>query len=231
MPRVLIIEDQPDIAAVIAENLAAESFEVAHADTAKEGLERARTWSPDLVVLDLMLPDLPGEEVLATLRREGREVPVLILSARSDEATKVTGFRIGADDYVTKPFGLLELLARIDRLVRRASARPAPCIDIRFGEVEVRPGARRVLVGGAEVELRPKEMDLLLALAARPNEAVSRQDLLRTVWQYQDGVASRTVDWHMAELRRKLGDDPVQPRFLQTVRKVGYRLDVPAGIA
>lgn len=228
MARILIIEDQSDIALALAENLRAEGFEAQRSATGLGGLALAREWHPEVIILDLMLPDIRGEEVLATLRAEGSATPVLILSARSDEATKVAGFRIGADDYVTKPFGLLELLARIARLARRTEPAASAPDTIQVGRTAIRPLARQVLRDGEEVTLRPKEMDLLLALLAQANRAVSRRDLLRLVWRYDATVESRTVDWHVAELRRKLEDDPDHPTLVQTVRKVGYRLDLPA---
>lgn len=226
MGSILIVEDSFDIAHALRENLEAEGHAVTVAGDAAGAEAALGAASPDLVILDLMLPDRSGATVLGGLRAAGNETPVLILSARSDETTKVAGFRAGADDYVTKPFGLLELMARIENLLRRA--RPAgglPAVA-RFGHVEVRPIARQVLVHGREVSLRPKEMDLLIALLRQPNQAVSRRTLLEQVWHYDPAVESRTVDWHVAELRRKLRLDPDRPGFLQTVRKVGYRLDL-----
>ncbi len=154
-------------------------------------------------------------------------MPVLILTARGEEADKVRGLRLGADDYVTKPFGLLELLARVEALLRRtssaASAREPEVI--RFGDVEVQTGPRTVLKGGRPVELAPKEFDLLVALWRRRGTVVPRQELLHSVWHYSDSAVTRTVDTHIAELRRKLEDDPAAPRYFVTVRKAGYRLE------
>jgi two-component system response regulator MtrA len=224
MSRILIVEDNTDIATALAENLLAGGHTVAIAPTGDLALRQVEQHQPDLILLDLMLPDRTGESVLQAIRAAGCATPVLILSAKSDEMTKVHGFRIGADDYVTKPFGLLELLARIENLLRRRGG-SAPAV-VRFGRIEVRPSARRVLLDGSDVPLRPKEMDLLLALLDQPNQAVSRRTLLEQVWRYDATVESRTVDWHMAELRRKLEADPENPTFLHTVRKVGYRIDI-----
>jgi DNA-binding response OmpR family regulator len=157
-------------------------------------------------------------------------MPVLILTARGEEAEKVLGFRLGADDYVTKPFGLMELLARVRVHLRRAAEQArraggrAPAV-VRFGDVEVEPATYVVRRGGAPVSLRPKEFELLMALVRRRGGVASRLDLLREVWGYADEVVSRTVDTHVAELRRKLEADPANPEFLLTVRKAGYRLN------
>ncbi len=228
MHRVLIVEDNLGIAETVREHLVASGYLAEVAPTAAAGLTKARAAAPDLIILDLMLPDMPGEQVLAALRTEGVPSSVLILSAKSDEMSKVRGFRVGADDYLTKPFGILELLARVDNLVRRSRFGPLGRDVIKFGAVEVSPAGRKVTLRGLAVELRPKEIDLLLALLRRPGRVWSRRELLETVWGYDPAVESRTIDWHVAELRRKLDDDGVAPRFLQTVRKIGYRLDLDA---
>jgi two-component system alkaline phosphatase synthesis response regulator PhoP len=196
----------------------------------KEGLSRARSLSPDLVILDLMLPGLDGFRVLRALREEKREMPVLILTARGEEADKVRGLRLGADDYVTKPFGVLELLARVEALLRRSgnggpSGRTKPTVE-RFGEVEVDASTRTVRLAGKPVYLTPMEFDLLCALIRRRGAVASRIELMREVWGHQAAVLSRTVDTHVAELRRKLESDPSNPRHILTVRKAGYRLQV-----
>jgi two-component system response regulator MtrA len=191
------------------------------------GLTRARGNGIDLIVLDLMLPGLDGYRVLRTLRGEGIEVPVLVLTAKGEEANKVQAFSIGADDYVTKPFGTLELIARVRALLRRVGRRdepPLPAIE-RFGEIEVNPASRMVYRAGQAVALTPREFDLLLALLKRRGAVGSRADLLREVWGYQAEVMSRTVDMHIAELRRKLEPDPASPQHILTVWKVGYRLE------
>jgi DNA-binding response OmpR family regulator len=168
-----------------------------------------------------MLPGTDGFRVLRALRQERFTMPILILTARGEEADKVRGLRLGADDYVTKPFGLLELLARIEVLLRRTERTSVQ----RFGEVEVDPARRTVSLRGRPVDLAPKEFDLLVALLSHAGSVVSRIELLREVWGYSDDVVSRTVDTHIAELRRKLEDDPSLPRHILTARKAGYRIE------
>lgn len=231
MPSILIIEDNPDLALGLANNLEIEGYTVDVCHDGAEGLARARQTSPGLIILDLALPGLDGYRVLSALRAESNDVPVLILTARSEEADKVRGFRHGADDYVTKPFGLLELLGRVQALMRRAGTLPrlssavhSSGERVRFGEIEVRPDTHAVYRRGFPVNLRPKEFDLLMALLRRGGRIVSRLDLLREVWGYDADVVSRTVDTHVAELRRKLEDEPANPRYIVTVRKSGYRL-------
>lgn len=233
MPTILIIEDNRDLAQGLANNLEIEGYAADVCHDGAEGLERARTTAPSLVILDLALPSMDGYRVLSALRGEGNEVPVLILTARTDEADKVRGFRYGADDYVTKPFGLLELLGRVHALMRRTGLLPRlgyPARSsgerVRFGEIEVRPDTHTVYRRGFPVSLRPKEFELLMALLRRGGQLVSRLDLLREVWGYDADVVSRTVDTHVAELRRKLEDEPAHPRFIVTVRKAGYRLAI-----
>ncbi|HVG44813.1 MAG TPA: response regulator transcription factor [Longimicrobium sp.] len=226
--RILVIEDNPDLAFGLRNNLEIEGYTVDVAEDGTTGLEMALRTSPDLVVLDLMLPGLDGFRVLQGLRQGGSRVPVLILTARGDEADKVRGLRLGADDYVTKPFGLLELLARVEALLRRTAppasaateAVPAP---IRFGEVEIDLATRSVRLRGEEVALAPKELDLLLALIGRGGRIATRVELMREVWGHRAAIISRTVDTHVAELRRKLEADPANPRHILTVRKAGYR--------
>jgi two-component system, OmpR family, alkaline phosphatase synthesis response regulator PhoP len=190
------------------------------------GLEALREVKPDLLILDLMLPGLDGFRVLKALRQKAPVLPVLILTAKGEEADKVRGFRLGADDYVTKPFGLLELLARVERLLRRSLGKPeADAAVKRFGAIEADESARAVRRDGRLVPLAPKELDLLFALLDARGRAVSRLELLREVWGYSPAAVSRTVDTHIAELRRKLEDDPSSPRHILTVRKLGYRID------
>ncbi len=227
MSRILVIEDNADLAFGLRNNLEIEGYEVDVASDGKAGLESAGRQLPDLVVLDLMLPGLDGFRVLKALRQDGLAMPVLILTARGEEADKVRGLKFGADDYVTKPFGVLELLARIEALLRRPrppSGPPVPQPAQTFGEITVDPATRTVLRAGQSVELAPREFDLLLALLARRGAVVPRLELMREVWGYDDAVISRTIDTHVAELRRKLEADPSAPSHILTVRKIGYRL-------
>jgi DNA-binding response OmpR family regulator len=231
MTSILVVEDNADLAYGLQTTLEIEGYEVAVAADGPEGLERARSDDHDLVILDLMLPGMDGYRVLRTLRDEGSEVPVLILTARGEEADKVLGFNTGADDYVTKPFGLLELLARIKALLRRANPdgnggrRPLGALEKIGSEVTVNLASRTLHRGGEEVCLTPKEFDLLQALIKRRGAVASRLDLLKEVWDYSAAVMTRTVDMHIAELRRKIEPNPSRPRHILTVRKVGYRLE------
>jgi DNA-binding response OmpR family regulator len=222
--RVLLIEDNEKLALGLRHNLEFEGYEVATAGDAAGGLAAAQDDAFDLVILDLMLPDMNGYRVLEQLREWGRDTPVLILTALGEEADKVRGFRLGADDYVTKPFGLMELMARVDALIRRTQrAAPSTLPPLRVGSVTVNQTTRTVTRGGEVVPLRPKEFELLVALLRRGGAVATRQELLAEVWGYDESVMSRTVDTHIAELRRKLEDDPSQPRLILTVLKTGYR--------
>jgi DNA-binding response OmpR family regulator len=228
--NILIVEDNSDLAYGLRTGLEIEGYEVAVAEDGETGLARARQWLPDLVILDLMLPGMDGYRVLRSLRDDGHEMPVLILTARGQEADKVLGFRLGADDYVTKPCGVLELLARVGALLRRSrmserSAHAGTDTIERFGDVEINPASRTVTKGTELVALSPKEFDLLLTLIRRRGAVASRVELLREVWGHRVEVMTRTVDIHIAELRRKLEEDPSAPRHILTVWKAGYRFE------
>jgi DNA-binding response OmpR family regulator len=228
--NILIVEDNADLAFGLRTGLEIEGYEVAVAEDGETGLSRAKQWLPDLVILDLMLPGMDGYRVLRSLRDDGLEMPVLILTARGQEADKVLGFRLGADDYVTKPCGVLELLARVGALLRRSrmsdrSAHGGGDSVERFGDIEINPSSRTVTKGGELVGLSPKEFDLLLTLIRRRGAVASRVELLREVWGHRVEVMTRTVDIHIAELRRKLEVDPSAPRHILTVWKAGYRLE------
>lgn len=224
-PRVLVVEDNANLADGLRHNLELEGHTVVIAGDGAEAVRRVRDARPDLVILDLMLPGLDGYEVLRAIRTGGSRVPVMILSAKSEEADKVRGFRLDADQYVTKPFGLLELLERVRSLLRRSGAlhEPDRHAPIRFGSVHVDPAARTVHVDGRLVLLTPKAYDLMLALVRRNGAVASRVELLREVWGQPGHVLTRTVDSHVAELRRKLEAEPAHPRHFLTVWKVGYR--------
>ncbi len=225
MSRILVVEDNEDLAFGLRATLEFEGYEVSVAKDGAEGLRGALAWAPDLIVLDLMLPEMDGYELLQQLREEGRRTPVLILTARGEERDVVMGFDGGADDYVTKPFSTLEVLARIRALLRRAGDAGTRPRTERFGEVEVEPRSRTVTRDGSDVALTPKEFDLLMALIERRGAVASRSELLEEVWGYANtDVQTRTVDIHVAELRRKLEQDPSDPEHLLTVRGVGYRL-------
>lgn len=227
MTRILIVEDNVDLAFGLRATLEFEGYDVEVAADGREGLERAASYDPDLILLDLMLPELDGFEVLQRWRSDGLRTPVIVLTARGEERDVLMGLDGGADDYVTKPFSTREVLARIRALLRRTgdgSSGEAPSIE-RFGAVEVNLGARSVTRAGEPVSLTPKEFDLLAALLARRGAVAPRRELLDEVWGFANtDVVTRTIDIHVAELRRKLEDDPGEPVYLLTVRKVGYRL-------
>jgi DNA-binding response OmpR family regulator len=232
MTRILVVEDNADLAAGLRNNLEIEGYDVLLAHDGADGLAAFQKAAPDLVVLDLMLPAMDGYRVLHEIRRARSTVPVLLLTARSEETDKVRGLKLGADDYVTKPFGVLELLARIEALLRRA--RPASAASYRFGAIDVDATRRTVARGGMPVALTPMEFDLLIALLRRGGAVASRLELLQEVWGHSAAVLTRTVDTHIAELRRKLERDPAAPEFILTARKAGYRLEQqpsPAGSA
>jgi two-component system alkaline phosphatase synthesis response regulator PhoP len=219
--RILVVEDDLDLARGLRTNLEIEGHEVSVVHDGAGALDATRASSPDLIVLDLTLPGMDGLQVLAALRRLDQATRVLVLTARSTEGDKVRGLRLGADDYLTKPFGLMELIARVEALLRRAGVQ-APA-TVQCGNLVIDPGSRSVRRGGEPVSLRPLEFDLLLALVRRRGTVASRLDLLREVWGYATGAETRTVDTHVFELRRKLEPDPAHPRHILTVWRAGYR--------
>jgi len=229
MARILVVEDNLTLAEGIAYNLRHERHEARIAEDGRAGLDAVREWSPDLVILDLTLPELDGYQVLSAIRRDRNAVPVIILTARGEEADKVRGFRLDADQYVTKPFGVLELLERVGALLRRSASRAGAAGThaevLRFGDVAVDVAARTVTRAGRPVTLSPKAFDLLLALVRREGAVATRVELLTEVWGYGAFVLSRTVDSHVAELRRKLEADAAEPRHVLTVWKAGYRFE------
>ena len=224
-PRVLVVEDNQNLALGLSNNLKLEGYEVQVAEDGKQGLELVGKFAPDAIVLDLMLPEMDGYQVLRTLRNNGSTVPVLILTALGDEADKVRGFRLGADQYLTKPFSVVEFLSRVEALLRRAdNGMPSAARTVeRFGNITVDVDARSVSRDGEPVAVTPKAFDLLLALMRRQGAVANRHDLMRDVWGYDNSVISRTVDAHIAELRRKLEPDPSCPKHILTVWKRGYR--------
>jgi two-component system, OmpR family, alkaline phosphatase synthesis response regulator PhoP len=226
--RILVVEDNAAIAEGLAYNLRHEGHDVRIAEDGESGLADAREWSPDLVILDLMLPRLDGYGVLAAIREDRNDVPVIILSARGEEADKVRGFRLDADQYVTKPFGLIELLERVKSLLRRRARTDVAENGggaglIAFGDVSVDPASRTVTRSGEAVSLTPKAYELMMALVKRKGAVATRVELLREVWDHRAIVLTRTVDSHMAELRKKLEHDPADPKHFITIWKVGYR--------
>lgn len=227
MPHhILLVEDNEELAGGIRHNLELEGYRVSWAGDGPSGLDAARTSEPDLLILDLMLPGMDGFQVLKALRDDGFAAPVLILTARGEESDKVRGFRLDADQYVTKPFGLLELLERVRSLLRRGDgSEPLPHGEHRFGDVVVDTAARTVERRGAFVSLTPRAFDLLIELMANEGKVLSRHDLLKRVWGHRAAIVTRTVDSHVSEIRQKLEADPKAPRHIHTVWKVGYRFE------
>jgi DNA-binding response OmpR family regulator len=227
--RVLVIEDDASIMLGLRINLEAEGYEVLTAEDGERGLAAARTETPDLVILDVMLPKLNGFQVLQTLRREGLGMPIIVLSARTGEMDKVTGLELGAEDYVAKPFSLAELLARVKAALRRGARAP---VAVRvepprhaFGDVRVDVSARTVTRAGGPVDLTATEFDLLLCLIEARGVALSREAIFTRVWGPNHHGTPRTIDNFVQQLRTKLEPDPQRPRYVLTVRGVGYRFD------
>jgi len=222
MPRILIVDDEPEIVRGLEDNLRFEGYETVSAPDGREGLALALGGAPDLILLDVAMPGLSGWDVCRELRRKGIDVPVIMLTARGAEADRVLGLELGADDYVTKPFSLRELLARVRAVLRRPGPRHA-FEEFAFGDVRVRLRGRQVFKAGREVRLTRKEFDLLVHLIQHRGEVVTRDRLLDEVWGYERFPTTRTVDTHVLRLRRKFEADPDRPALIQTVHGQGYR--------
>jgi DNA-binding response OmpR family regulator len=235
--RVLIIEDDKDIADVVAMNLGDLGLQAERAQDGRTGLQKALETEYALVILDLMLPKLDGLSVCARIREKNPRVPILMLTARSEEMDRVLGLEIGADEYVTKPFSIRELMARVKALLRRVrTERDAPAAAAEKGRIELAELAidfdkRKVTLGGETVELTMKEFDLLALFARNPGRTYSRTDLLNLVWGYQFEGYEHTVNSHINRLRAKIESDPGHPRWLRTVWGVGYRFSELAELA
>ena len=227
-PRILLVEDEASIAEPFARLLQREGFEALIAPTAARAFELFERMPPALVLLDLNLPDGDGRDVARRLRRTSA-VPIIMLTARGTETDRIVGLEIGADDYVVKPFSSAEVIARIRAVLRRVAERgddTAPAAPIEVGGLEIDPAARRVLLDGAEVALSRKEFDLLFELARHAGTVVTREQLMARVWDENWFGSTKTLDVHVGWLRRKLGDDAAEPRFIETVRGVGFRFAV-----
>lgn len=221
--RILIVEDEPNMVAGLRDNFEFEGYQVIAARDGVEGLEVALSQSPDLVILDVMMPRLSGLDVCKQLKAKRPSLPIIMLTARGQEIDKVVGLELGADDYVTKPFSIRELLARVKAVLRRVHVLPKNQDRYAFGDVEVDLRACRVKRSGKHLELSTKEFDLLKYFICHPGESVSRDRLLEDVWGYERFPTTRTVDAHIVHLRQKLEPTPEQPQFLLTVHGIGYR--------
>jgi two-component system response regulator RegX3 len=229
--RILLIEDEESISEPLAAALRRETFDPVVAATAEAGLEAFRTRSPDLVLLDLMLPDGDGREILRHIRSASR-VPVIVLTARGEELDKVVGLELGADDYVVKPFGAAELVARIRAVLRRSSSTdPAAPSSTEVGDVLMNLDTRTVTRDDEVLDLTLKEFELLRMLMVQAGKVVSRTDLMDEVWDPNWYGSTKTLDVHVSSLRKKLRDDPVEPRYIHTVRGVGFRFSSPEELA
>jgi DNA-binding response OmpR family regulator len=225
-PRILFVEDERSIAEPFSHALEREGFEPVVAQTAEEALRLAERIDPALVLLDLMLPDGDGRDVCRELRRRS-DRPIIMLTARGTETDRIVGLELGADDYVVKPFSGPEVIARIRAVLRRSGAGRDGKRLVRVGELELDAEARRVSLGGGELELSRKEFDLLAELMANAGRVVTRDRLMADVWDENWFGSTKTLDTHIGWLRRKLGDDPAAPRFIHTVRGVGFRFAAP----
>lgn len=222
MTTVLLVEDDPAISEPLARAFGREGYEVRAHGTARGAL--SEVGSADLIVLDLGLPDMDGLDVAREIRSRGLDTPILILTARTDEVDMVIGLDAGADDYVTKPFRLAELLARVRALLRRSGSEAADS-EIRVQDVVVDLAGHRVFVGGEEISLSAKEFDLLRVLVSSAGTMVSREDLMREVWGSDPQGSTKALDTHVSWLRRKLGDNTADPRYISTVRGMGFRFE------
>ena len=223
MSRILVIEDDPAILRGLNETLKRESYEVLAAADGETGYRLVREKSPDLVILDLMLPKLSGYEICRKMRSDGVQTPILMLTARGDEGDRVLGLDLGADDYVSKPFSLRELMARVRALLRRARPAPALLNQLRVNDATIDFRSYEARKGGEPLEMTRREFQVLRVLASRPGEVISRSELLDQVWGLDAYPTTRTVDNHIASLRSKLEDDPAEPMHILTVRGVGYK--------
>ncbi len=223
MTRILIVEDEPNMVAGLRDNFEFEGYQVLTAADGAEGLERALAESPDLVVLDVMMPKMSGLDVCKHLKSKRPSIPIIMLTARGQEVDKVVGLELGADDYVTKPFSIRELLARVKAVLRRSQTLPRDQERYAFGDVEVDLRRCQVARSGKALDFSAKEFDLLKYFLCHPGEALTRDRLLEDVWGYERYLNTRTVDTHLVRLRQKLEPNPEQPRFFLTVHGVGYK--------
>lgn len=223
MTKILIVEDEPNMVAGLRDNFEFEGYEVLSAYNGVEGLERALAESPDLVVLDVMMPKMSGLDVCKQLKAKRPSIPIIMLTARGQEVDKVVGLELGADDYVTKPFSIRELIARVKAVLRRSRTLPKDHDRYLFGDADVNLHTCQVTRGGKDIELSAMEFELLKYFISHAGEVLTRDRLLEEVWGYDSYPSTRTVDAHLVRLRQKLEPDPEQPHFFLTVHGMGYR--------
>ncbi len=223
MPKVLVVEDDPSMAAALNDGFEYEGYTVTHAKDGATGLRLASETAPDLIILDVMLPKMSGLDVCRQIRKDGNPVPIIMLTARGQEIDKVVGLKLGADDYVTKPFGFMELMARVEAILRRASGRRAGIEAYQFGDVSVDFKKGEARKKNKPLDLSAREFRLLQYLIEHREEVVARDALLDSVWDYDSAPLTRTVDMHIAKLRKKIEDDPADPRHIVTVHRMGYK--------
>jgi DNA-binding response OmpR family regulator len=223
---VLVVEDDKAMSVALCDGLASEGFKVLCAPNGEDGFSLATERKPDVVILDVMLPRLNGLDVCRKLRADGNDVPIIMLTARGQEADRVLGLKLGADDYITKPFSFLELVARIEAVLRRSSAlgqAPAEVSDYEFGDVRIDFRHHEATKSGRPIDLSPREFMLMAYLVAHRGVVITRDQLLDAVWGYDNMPFTRTVDTHVAKLRKKIEDDPANPRHLITLHRLGYK--------
>jgi len=221
--KVLIVEDDEAMAVALRDGFEYEGYEVTLARDGAEGMEMSSTGSPDLIILDVMLPKVTGLDICKRLRSEGATVPIIMLTARGQEVDKVLGLKLGADDYVTKPFSFMELMARVEAVLRRTAGAREQVDTYEFGDVAVNFKTHEATRAGKPVRLSAREFELLRFFLERRGEVVTREQLLDGVWGYENMPFTRTVDMHIAKLRKKIEESPHEPRFLVTVHRVGYK--------
>lgn len=224
MIRVLVVEDDEAMAVALRDGFAYEGYDVTVARDGEAGLRMARAETPDLMILDVMLPKMTGLEICKVLRGEGSDLPIIMLTARGQEIDKVLGLKLGADDYVTKPFSFMELMARVEAVLRRSQpGGGSASAAYEFGDVSVNVDRHEATKSGSDLELTPREFRLLGYFLTHQGEVVSREELLDAVWGYDTIPFTRTVDTHIAKLRKKIEDDPSDPQHLITVHRLGYK--------
>ncbi len=225
MPRVLVVEDDSAMAVALQDGFSYEGFDVDVASDGSKGLRLANERNPDVIVLDVMLPKISGIDVCKRIRQNNNRVPIIMLTARGQEADKVVGLKSGADDYVTKPFSFLELLARVEAVLRRAQERSAGGETYEFGDIRIDFRRSQAFKHGKHLSLSPREFKLLRFLIDHRGEVLARERLLDAVWDYDNVPFTRTVDMHIAKLRKKIENSPQDPAFIVTVHRVGYRFN------